>query len=96
MTRITHCDVFIVDSDPKTRSELKLIANACGYSVMIFPDGNMAQEELRKTCPRLIVVELLLPGLDGFELCQAIRTELGYPDLPVLPLAKMEWEKISG
>ncbi|OGQ91414.1 MAG: hypothetical protein A2289_21775 [Deltaproteobacteria bacterium RIFOXYA12_FULL_58_15] len=88
-------DVFIVDSDPETREELKLVTRACGYSACGFHDGRLALEELRKTIPGMVVVELLLPGMDGFELCQSIRSELCYDDLPILCMSGISWGAVD-
>lgn len=88
-------DIFVVDSDPITRQELKIVIRGCGYSARSFSDGLTALEELRRTKPKLVVVELLLPGMDGFELCQSIRTGLNYRELPLLCMSSLAWGSLS-
>jgi uncharacterized protein (TIGR02266 family) len=88
-------EVFIVDSDERSCKELQLITEACGYRVHSFTDGRPALEELKNKEPSLLITELLLPTMDGFELCQAIRSELGYEELPILCLTGVAWGSVD-
>ena len=92
---LAMADMFVVDTDSDTRLELKLVAQACGYSVRSFSDGVQAQNAMRGTRPRLLVTELLLRGQDGFELCQSVRTQLGYADLPILCISCIAWGSVD-
>jgi len=67
-----------------------------GFKVEWFPEGKAALEFLKKTIPVLVVLDLLLPGLDGFQILQEIRADPRLKELPVIVLSNLgEQEHIS-
>ena len=88
-------DLFIVDADTKTRSELEIVGQACGYRVRSFGDGVSVVTAILKSPPRLILTDLLLPGMDGFELCQRLRSEPKLGKLKILCMSALEWGSVD-
>lgn len=86
-------EVLIVAFDPGTREELELVTRAYGYRVACCGDRRAALDEMRKRAPRMVVVELTLPGMEGLALCRSIRSGLRYHDLPILCLSGLECEE---
>jgi DNA-binding response OmpR family regulator len=73
--------VLIVDDDDGIRASLRVALEDRGYRVSEAQDGETALARLRDTSPDLVVLDLMLPGMDGFECCRQIRRT---SDLPVL------------
>ena len=75
--------VLVVDDDAKTVELVKLYLNRDGYRVMTAYDGTEALRLAREGRPDLIVLDLMLPGIDGLEVCRVLRDE---SDVPIIML----------
>ena len=75
--------VLVVDDDVKTVELVKLYLNRDGYRVLTAYDGVEALRLARKSRPDLIVLDLMLPELDGLEVCRTLRKE---SDVPIIML----------
>jgi len=75
--------VLVVDDDVKTVELVKLYLNRDGYRVFTAFDGLEALRLARESHPDLIVLDLMLPELDGLEVCRTLRAE---SDVPIIML----------
>lgn len=75
-------DLFVVDDEPKIRSVLKESFEALGCRVQTASSGEEALERLPREPPHLVVLDLKLQAMDGFEVLR--RVKLRYPRLPVI------------
>jgi DNA-binding response OmpR family regulator len=75
--------VLVVDDEPIVRDVVVRYLRREGYETLEAGDGLHAQELLREHHPSLVVLDLMLPGMDGLQLCQWIR---GRSELPVIML----------
>jgi len=78
--------VLVVDDDVKTVELVKLYLNRDGYRVLTAYDGNDALRIARESKPDLIVLDLMLPGMNGFDVCRILRKE---SDVPIIMLTAM-------
>jgi two-component system, OmpR family, alkaline phosphatase synthesis response regulator PhoP len=87
--------ILVVDDDAKTVELVKLYLNRDGYKVLVAYNGTEALRLAREIHPDLIVLDLMLPGMDGLEVCSTIRSE---SDVPIIMLtAKIaEEDRLSG
>jgi CheY-like chemotaxis protein len=69
----TICDLFVVDPDRKFREEVVQAVEAYGYRARAFEDPLVALSEIIEHPPRIVISELVLAGMSGIELCQAVR-----------------------
>lgn len=76
--------VLIVDDDEGIRSSLRWALEDEGFVVREAGDGITAIEEVRREPPDVVVLDLMLPGMDGFECCRRLRT---YSDVPVVVIS---------
>ena len=76
--------ILVVDDDPKIRELLRLYVVREGHRVIHAADGPAALEAATGARPDLVLLDVMLPGLDGFEVCRQLR-ELG-SDVPILLL----------
>jgi len=75
--------VLVVDDDVKTVELVKLYLNRDGYRVLTAYDGVEALRLAREGYPDLIVLDIMLPGIDGLEVCRTLRDE---SDVPIIML----------
>jgi DNA-binding response OmpR family regulator len=75
--------ILVVDDDPKIVEIVSLYLKREGYRVLAAYDGRQALEMAREKRPDLIVLDLMLPGLDGMDVCRLLRDE---SDVPILML----------
>ncbi len=75
--------VLVVDDDVKTVELVKLYLNRDGYRVLTAYDGIEALRLARESHPDLIVLDLMLPGIDGLQVCRTLRDE---SDIPIIML----------
>ena len=65
--------VLIVDDEPNIVLSLQFLLSREGYEIDIARDGESALEIAARTPPDLVVLDLMLPGLDGYEVCRRLR-----------------------
>jgi DNA-binding response OmpR family regulator len=67
--------VLVVDDDEGISAALRRALEYEGLRVSLAKDGYGALDEIRRHAPDLVVLDLMLPGLDGLEVCQRLRAE---------------------
>jgi DNA-binding response OmpR family regulator len=68
--------ILVVEDETSLRETLAYNLNRQDYTVEAVGDGNAAVEAARRLKPDLIVLDLMLPGIDGFEVCRILRQEM--------------------
>jgi len=87
--------VLIVDDDAKLVELVKIYLNRDGYRVITASDGIEALKQAREGHPDLIVLDVMLPGMDGFEICKTLRKESEVPII-MLTARTMEDDRLMG
>jgi DNA-binding response OmpR family regulator len=87
--------VLVVDDDVKTVELVKLYLTRDGYRVFCAYDGLEALRLARESHPDLIVLDLMLPGMDGLEVCRTLREESEVPII-MLTARTMDQDKLAG
>ena len=65
--------ILVVDDDPKIRDLLRLYLERDGHKVMLAADGELALSLAARGKPDLVLLDIMLPGLDGLEVCRRLR-----------------------
>src|SRR5579872_3557837 len=79
--------VMVVDDDPAIRKLCALSLERSGLTVLESADGALALERARFERPDLIVTDVMMPGLDGFELADALRHSSRTKEIPLIFLS---------
>jgi DNA-binding response OmpR family regulator len=87
---INNKRILIVDDDAKTVDLVKLYLNRDGYKVITAYNGTDALKLARTSKPDLIVLDLMLPGINGIELCHTLREE---SEVPIIMLTAKTTEE---
>jgi two-component system, OmpR family, response regulator MprA len=78
-TQTAH--VLVVDDDPRMLSMMRRVLEADGYHVVTAAEGESALDIVRRGQVNLIILDVMMPGLDGFEVCRTVRRESVVPIL---------------
>ena len=87
--------VLVVEDDSNIAELLRLYLEKEGYRVVTAADGNRGVELFRSTEPDLVLLDLMLPGLDGWGVCRAIRAESQTPIIMLTAKSETE-DKVNG
>lgn len=86
---VSYQSVFIVDDDVKLTKLLKSYFDKEGFITYLAHEGTSAVASIREKNPDLVVLDLMLPGLDGWEICRRLRRE---SDVPIIMLTARDEE----
>jgi DNA-binding response OmpR family regulator len=67
--------VLVVDDEPNIVLSLEFLMRQAGYDVRVARDGDAALAAIAERPPDLVLLDLMIPGRDGYEVCQAIRAD---------------------
>jgi DNA-binding response OmpR family regulator len=79
--------ILVVEDDPTSLKFLELILNKEGYQVMTASNGLEGLRKAKQESPDLLILDVMLPGFDGFEICHRLRIEPNTAELPILMLS---------
>ncbi len=90
--------ILIVEDDFDISNMLRIYFTAQGYDVDIAPRGADALEKTRQGLPHLIVLDIMLPDIDGYEVCRTLRTNIRTSHIPVIFLTQKDerGDKLQG
>ncbi len=77
-------NILIVDDDPNALKLLKDILTNEGHGVRPFSNGELALRSAEVEAPDLILLDILMPGMDGFEVCRRLKENLRLTGIPVI------------
>jgi signal transduction histidine kinase len=76
--------ILIVDDTPANLDTLSTVLSDVGYEIAIATSGEKALQLLQRRCPDLILLDVRMPGIDGFETCQRIKAIPKTSDIPIV------------
>jgi DNA-binding response OmpR family regulator len=82
--------LLIVEDDLDIANMLRIYFNSQGYDVDLAPRGSEALEKTRHVMPHLIVLDIMLPDIDGYEVCRTLRTNTRTSHIPVIFLTQKD------
>ena len=87
--------IVVVEDDPTVREAVETYLRANGYAVTGYGDGLSARAALRDSTPDVVIVDRMLPGISGDELCQDVRSFSAVPIMMLTALGQLD-ERIEG
>ena len=76
--------ILIVDDDPASVNVLIKYLQSAGFRTLAAPGGERALRQLKLAQPDLILLDVLMPGIDGFETCCRLKEQEAFRDIPVI------------
>jgi len=78
--------VLIVDDEEYIVTSLEYVMKSAGYEVVVAYDGEQAIEKVKETAPDLLLLDVMMPKLDGFEVCEKIRANPLWESIRIIML----------
>ena len=77
-------EILIVDDEPNVVVPIQFLMEQQGYRVMIAERGEDALDLIYQYKPDLVLLDIMLPGIDGYEVCEIIRLNPNYRDVKII------------
>lgn len=78
--------VLVIDDGPEQRRFLERTLSAAGYRVVTAPDGEAGVAAAHSLLPDIILLDVMMPGLNGYQVCRALKADPATADRPILVL----------
>lgn len=94
---MTH-RVFVVDDDKEIQEIITFVLSRNGFDVAVASNGQQLQEVLATTAPDLIILDVMMPGIDGYQIFASLRANASTLHIPVIIMtahAENIYERIS-
>ncbi len=88
--------VLIVEDEPNIVLSLEFLLTQQGYGVAIARTGEDALRQAESFAPDLVLLDVMLPGIDGFEVCRRLRARAEPPKIILLTARDREVERLKG
>jgi DNA-binding response OmpR family regulator len=90
---MTKKKILVVEDEAELTRAIQIRLEQVGYEVLIAYDGKEALEKAREENPDLIVLDLMLPKMDGYKVCRMLKFDEKYKKIPVVMLTARAQEK---
>jgi CheY-like chemotaxis protein len=90
-----HRLVVVADDEPSVVELLTRVLTKHGFNVAAAKRGDEALELIRKVKPRLVILDVLMPGIDGVDICKMLRADASMADVPVVFLSALDQETLD-
>ncbi|MGE0268964.1 MAG: PleD family two-component system response regulator [Candidatus Omnitrophota bacterium] len=84
--------ILVVDDDPGTLKLVGVLLKSKGFDVLLAEDGLEAMLKIQNEGPDLVVLDVMLPEINGYDICFQLRFNKDYEKIPILLLTKREQE----
>lgn len=82
--------ILIVDDNAASRETLESVLSGEGYNLQMAEDGIQALEKADELHPDLILLDVMMPGMDGFDVCRRLRSTPGLAEVPIILLTALD------
>ena len=98
MAKMAQKTILIIEDDQKVAELVRMYLSRDGYKTIVVHDGYDGLEIARQEQPTLIVLDLMLPALNGLDICRLLRADAGTQAIPVIMLTakSTENDKLNG
>jgi DNA-binding response OmpR family regulator len=77
-------EILIVEDSPTQAERLRRLIQSMRYNARVAPNGRLALEAIRERKPHLVLSDIVMPEMDGYTLCRAIKADDELRDIPVI------------
>lgn len=86
---IINGDIFVVEDSPTQREQIRHLLESHGFSVRTASNGREALDHMRKHQPALVISDIVMPEMDGYALCEKMKSDSDLKDIPVILLTSL-------
>lgn len=84
--------ILIVDDDRSITTMLEGLLSAAGYTVLVAYDGLDAMVQVKKNLPDVIILDVMMPEINGYDVCSNLKFDEKYKHIPIIVLTAREQE----
>ena len=85
--------ILIADTDALIQRVLSMRLEISGYHVICVPDGDAAMEKVQQERPDLIILDIVLPVINGYEVCRMLKFDSNFENLPAIALSALDRQR---
>jgi two-component system sensor histidine kinase/response regulator len=85
-------DILLVDDTPNNIHLISSVLSEYGYKIRVATNGLRALKAVKAKVPDLILLDILMPGMSGFEVCSALKSKNETQDIPILFISALKNE----
>ena len=85
--------ILVVEDDPEINAMVGAYAELCGFEYRSALNGQAALDQAKKNAPSLVVLDLMLPDLDGFEVCTRLKAGESTRKIPIIMLTALSGDQ---
>ena len=89
---MTKPEIIIVEDDPLVGEISRDILSGAGYAVQLVPESREAVAAVRAGMPRLVITDIMMPGLTGLDICKALKADPQLKDIPIMVMSAKSFE----
>lgn len=78
--------ILVVDDETELLKAISILLKTSGYEVIAAQDGQEGLEKAKSLSPDLIVLDILMPKMDGYEVCRLLKFDEKYKSIPIIML----------
>lgn len=78
--------IFVIDDDSAVTDLLSVLLNTQGFQVWVTNSSSEGLTQIREKAPDLVILDLMMPEMDGWEVCKAVRA---FSDVPIIVLSAL-------
>ncbi len=84
--------ILIADDSPTAAALLQRMLAPLGHTILLVSDGEEAVRRIQHEHPDLVILDIIMPKMNGFQLCRTIRSDPELKDLPIIVVTSMDRE----
>ncbi|MBW2581025.1 MAG: response regulator, partial [Deltaproteobacteria bacterium] len=85
--------ILLVDDNPTNLQVLFQTLEGRGYNLLVAKDGETALTIVKKALPELILLDIMMPGIDGYEVCRRLKNDPATKEIPIIFLSALSETK---
>jgi putative two-component system response regulator len=85
--------ILVVDDEPAARDTVEAILDGQGYSLLMASNGMQALEIMRNVQPDIVLLDVMMPDMSGFEVCRRVRADSDLAEIPIIILTALDDRK---
>lgn len=89
-TRSFSPEILVIDDTPENLQLLVNLLTNRGYQVRAYTSGNLAIQGIKKSPPDLILLDIMMPEMSGYEVCKLLKSDPEIPEIPVIFISAMD------
>ena len=88
-------EILIVEDSPTQAERLRRLIESKGYRARVAPNGQVALEKIRGRKPQLVLSDIIMPEMNGYELCRSLKADPTLRDIPVILVTSLNDPRTS-